>query len=465
MNIAQVRTILRLSSISLLVVAVFFTTATAETNTTAPVYPDDPDIIARLEALPAGSSMVLPAVRVEAGEIEKFAFSKFGPGQRDYSNKMAYASDRSTALYAGGNHQVPHRMNDVWEYHLGSNTWHLLYAPDGGNAGKHKPGYFLTARTLVHDPDMVLSQRQKKQIEGYRRWWNKYVHLKNGHITTNQGGPVMPAHTWDAFTYDPRVGRLMWGLGASPAGKAATYAYYSGQSIQQVEAQLDPRYTPMWMFDPKARRWIHYRTKEVDTPRASLRGMGATMQYIPDLGKSIWYVAAQNVSPPAFDMWTYDAVDDRWEELKPNGGKSIGDLAGKLNIAPKAEQQVAYSPKDRKLVAVLKHDTYVYDIDTNEWSKVDTNPLIFGHDGHSVFSYDQHADAFLLAYKPKGKGKLLSLATFSLNTMKWAPVVPNGPAVPKTPHGGYTGYYDPQHNVFVVQGRRVNQMWVYRHSK
>ena len=88
----------------------------------------------------------------------------------------------------------------------------------------------------------------------------------------------MPAHTWDAFTYDPNSSRLIWGMGANPAAQPATYAYYSDLTIEQVNAKLDARYTPMWMFDLKTRKWIHYRTQKLDTPRAALRGMGATMQ-------------------------------------------------------------------------------------------------------------------------------------------------------------------------------------------
>jgi hypothetical protein len=428
-------------------------------------YSDDAQIVGTLKALPAGASMLLPTVRVEAGGNDKFSYPKFGPGQRDYSNKMPYAPDRGTALYGGGNHQVPHRMNDVWEFHLGSNTWHLIYGPDGGNPSPHKGAYFLTSRTLVRKPNTVLDEKQTKQIEAYRSWWNKHVALKDGHIATTNGGPVMPAHTWDAFTYDPKSSRLIWGMGANPAAQPATYAYYSDLTIEQVNAKLDARYTPMWMFDLKTRKWIHYRTQKLDTPRAALRGMGATMHYIPHLGKSIWYVAAQNVSPAAFEMWTFDAAKDQWEELKPNGGKSIGELAGKLKIAPMSEQQVAYSTKDRKLVAVLKHDTFVYDIDANIWAKVNTDESIYGHDAHSIFVYDQQADVFLLAFPPKGKGKALSLAAFSLKTMKWQPITPKGPAIPQTKYGGYMGYYDPAHNALVVQGRYVRQMWVYRHGQ
>ncbi|MEX2216300.1 MAG: hypothetical protein WD768_19470, partial [Phycisphaeraceae bacterium] len=174
----------------------------------APPYRDTPAIVDSLKALGDNAALVLPPHAVVAGDLKFQNMDRYGPGQRDYCNKMPYAPDRRTALYAGGNHQVPHRMNDVWEYHLGSNTWHLLYAPDGGNPSDHKAAYFLTSRTLVAKPDTVLDDKQKAQIQAYRKWWNENVIFKDGHLTTTRGGPIMPAHTWDAFIYDAKAKKL-----------------------------------------------------------------------------------------------------------------------------------------------------------------------------------------------------------------------------------------------------------------
>lgn len=442
--------------------ALLFAPEVSVADATKQPYRDDPAIIRLLDQLPDRSSAVLPLVKVEAGDLKMHGMEKYGPGQRDYCNKMAYAPSRKTALYAGGNHQAPHRMNDVWEYHLGSNTWHLLYKPDGGNAGKHKAGYFLTSRTLVRDPNKQLSDKEKQQIDAYRQWWSEHVVLKDGHLATTRGGPIMPAHTWDAFCYDDRAGKLIWGMGASPAAQLSTHAYFTGEPISELEKLTDANYTPMWMFDPAKRRWIHYR---ISARRAALRGMGATMTWLPDLGKSIWYVAAQNVSPSAFEMWLFDAAEDQWTELRPNGGKSIAMLATEEGVAPMSEQQSAYSLKHKKLVAVLKHDTFVYNIATNQWSKVVTDERIYGHDARSVFAYDEKSDTFLLAFPPAGRGKKLKLAAFHLTTNRWEIIEANGPAVPEIKYGGYTGYYDPRHNALVVQGRYSDRIWVYRHRK
>ena len=210
------------------------------------------------------------------------------------------------------------------------------------------------------------------------------------------------------------------------------------------------------MFDANSRKWIHYRT---DGKHAALRGMGATMCYLPDRKQTIWYVAAQNVSPAAYEMWLFDGAKDEWTELRPNGGKSIGDLAGRQKIAPMSELQTAYSPQHKKMVAVLGPNVFAYDVAKNEWAKIATDERIDAHDARSVFAYDDAADVFLLV-NPKGDTKL---AAFSLASEQWQILTPQGDDFPKSQFGSYMGYYDPQHNVLVVQGRYADRMWVYRH--
>ena len=71
---------------------------------------------------------------------------------------------------------------------------------------------------------------------------------------------------------------------------------------------------------------------------------------------------------------------------------------------------------------------------------------------------------FLLAFAPEGRGKVLHLAAYSTATNKWEIIEPNGPGIPVIKYGGYTGYYNPHHNVFVIQGRYSDRLWVYRHQ-
>lgn len=441
----------------------------------APPLEDDPKVIATLRSLGAHSAALLDPVRVQLPDgftdspnfesLRGHNMHKRGPGQRDYCNKAIYAHDRHTALYAGGNHQSPHRMNDVWEYHLGSNTWRMLYAPDGGNAGKHKAGYFLTSRTLARDPDAALTEKQRGQIEAYRAWWAEHVELTDGHIATKNGGPINPVHTWDGFCYDAAAKRMVWAMGVSPASQPTTHAQFTGRPLAEIEAEIDKRYTPMWTFDPIAKRWRHERVNEPDAPRPDLRGMGGTLAYLPDQQRTIWYVSAQNVSPQDHQMWSLDLTTNTWTDLKPNGGRSIRDLVHTDGVAPGSELQSAYDPKRKRLVAVLGHDTFVYDVATNAWSKATTDERIHAHDARSVFAYDPVSDTFLLAYPPDGRGKQLRLAALDGATLRWTLIEPNGPPIPAPKYGGTMGYFDPRLNVFVLQARYDDRMWVYRHAR
>ena len=99
-------------------------------------YADDPAVVKLLADLPPGQALLLPAVKHvdEAGQPIKGEGRLSNPYSRDYTNKMVYAADRQTAIYEGGNHGEG-RTCDAWEYHLGSNTWIRLAAPDGGDQG------------------------------------------------------------------------------------------------------------------------------------------------------------------------------------------------------------------------------------------------------------------------------------------------------------------------------------------
>jgi hypothetical protein len=207
----------------------------------------------------------------------------------------------------------------------------------------------------------------------------------------------------------------------------------------------------LWSFDPGTKKWARW-TGDGAHPR--MRGMGGSFTYIPDLKKTIWYVAAFNVSPPDCQMWIYDAAADKWEDLKPKcdwGRKE----------SPGSEVQMAYSPKHRKLVAVGGKDTFVYDLATNAWNKAASEEGQYASDCRTVFAYDSAADVFLLYNAPKGEwDKARDLRAFDLKTGKWEKLAPQGAAVPEDCR---KGYYDPEHNVLVIAGQ--GPVWVYRYKQ
>ena len=419
-------------------------------------YEDDPAIVKLLTGLGENTSLRLPPLKVTGVRIKgDRTFSKHGPSGRDYGNKMAYAPDRQTAMYAGANHGAPSRLNDCWEYHLGSNTWVRLAIGDGGDHGRPRRA-----------SDAIKKGKDAEKNRAFlRKWYADHVVLKDGYLQTKvNGGPVSPWHTWDALAYDAAAGKLLWAVLDTDkvmAGKVKAYAKWTDQDSETLRGQLKPG-TGLYMFPPAEGRW--HRQLGPD-PRPYLRGMGGSLVYIPDWKKTVWYCAAQNVSPNDFAMWTYDAVANTWKDLKPNGGKSIRNLVHREKVAPTGEVQMAYSTKDRKIVAVSKHGTWVYDLAKNEWSHAVTDERNQAHDAVTIFDYDSVADAFILINSPEGHwGTPREVRSFRLQTGKWETLTVTGPGIDKRPYRRQTGYYDPTHNVFVVYSSDP-RVWVFRHRR
>ncbi len=428
--------------------------------TTQP-YEPDPEIVKMLDGLQPGHSMFLPPARHKRNGEDVSGSGRSGPYARDYTMMMVWAPDRGTAFYAGGNHGAG-RTNDVWEYHLPSNTWHNLFPQEGGDHARFKWTMMFAPRMFAKDPNYKMTEGQKANFEACKKWWKENVVLKDGMYVTKGGGPLLHGHTWDTLVYEPLTGRMIQGTGAYCANAAWLESKFSGRPIEQVQAEIGkaPDGTPyrsMWIFDPDTGKWSPYAH---ESELAKFRGMGATMTYISDWKKVVFYVAAANVSPPAAEMVAWDPVADTWEQIKPNGGKGVWDLAFKEKIAPTSEQQTAYSPRHRKLVAVLKDTTYAYDIDKNEWSKLNESVPFMAHDAKTVFAYDSNAGVFLLADPKNNK-----LASFDPAANEWKSITPEGPGMHRPKYCVGKGYYDPARNALVVQGAFNDRMWVYRHAK
>ena len=419
------------------------------------VYADDAEIVALLEALPARAARSLPPPTVHNMGFTGYDSHK-GPPGRDYSNAMVFAPERRTALYAGGSHGT-YRANDVWEYHLGSNTWQMLFYPVGGNVGSHKAGLFALRRMI--DRDETPDAETMAAIDAYVAWAREHTELRDGLYTTLEGGPIMPSHQWDGLTYDPRTRQVVWRMGAHQSLSDAAVAYVLEMDEAEVTAQRATDTTPMWTFDPETSRWRWYR-HDGETPRSSLRGMGTTAIYVPDLCAVVHYAAAQNVTPPAFEMWSHDLAADTWTELHPNGGAAIRQLATADGLAPGSEQQTAYSPVARQIVAVLGSETYTYDIDRNEWAHLLSDERIDAHDARTVFAYDTVNDVFLLF----DERHPTRVAALSLETAAWELIEVDGDPFPPPPWGTAFGYFDPAHGVFVIAGARNRGVWVFRYA-
>lgn len=414
---------------------------TTQPDPPQPPYPDDPAVVKQLADLKPGEVVQLSAIKVIGDLIEgDKQFSKSGPSGRDYGNKMCYAPSRKTALYAGANHGAPSRLNDAWEYHLGSNTWIRLCAGDGGDHGA-----LYRARGAIKK-----GQDVEKQQAFLKQWYTQHAELAGGYLRTKRNhGPVEPWHTWDGLAWDASARRLIWAVldnDSAMAGKVKSFAEATGQDAAELEKQLKPG-TSLYLLDPTTGLW---QRQLGDGPRPYLRGMGGSLTYIPEWKKTIWYCAAQNVTPNDFAMWTYDAAANKWEELKPNGGKSIRELWGK-KLSAGGECQMAYSPRHRKLVAVAGKDTWVYDLAKDEWSHLTTVEDQYAHDASTVFDYDSVNDQFLLVNATKGHwGNERDLRALDLTTGKWRKIETTGVSLDKRPYTRTVGYHDPDRDVLVI---------------
>jgi hypothetical protein len=417
-------------SFAALAVASLSTVASAA-EPAAAIYADDQAIIRRIADLPASTGMNLGEAKLAGKELDKWRkqFYERGPQGRDYCIKMAFNADRGTAFFCGGNHGTPHKLADAWEYHLGSNTWTMLAPPEGGDP-KHIIGLYGDIREGKEDEALALVK--------------EYVVLEDGCLVTRHTkGPINTSHTWDGLTYDPRIKRALWAApatGIKPEIMQSLYAKANGLTIEEVKSKLAPGIDQFWMFDFAKSRWVRH-TGHGPYPRISFT---CTLTYVPDLGKTFYYMSESR------ETWTYDAVANKWEQLKVQG-------ADKRDGTPAMELMSAYSPKHRKVVCVQGPDTWTFDITTNTWAKLAADAKNDAQDHRGFFGYDPASDTFLLFQSTKPD----ELRAFSLVTGKWETLEIKGDQPPEV-RGRFQGYFDPARNVLVCC--KDLAVWVYRYS-
>lgn len=427
-------------------------------------YDNDPQILQILSQLENNTATLLP--------FEKNTEKHRGRRSNDYSMRMAYAPERETALYAGGNHNNG-RYNDCWEYHLGSNSWHELFAAEGGDHYSLKANMMFEMRKVrreLNEGEQItladirgrLEERQRKLLAHNIQWWKEHAVLRHGMFTTHSGAPIMPSHTWDGLAYDPINQRLLWSAGAGTNGEPDLFHHFvTGMSLKKIQQQLDPEWTSMWAFDPTRQEWQRYREPE-EGPCPDFRGMGQSLVYLPDREQFMWYIAASNVAPQSYQMWSYDPRENRWAELLPNEGQSIASLV-KQGHAPGGEQVIRYSPRQGKLYAFRRNGVFTYDVESNQWKHVLNDDRFNAHDAHTAISYDSVNDVFLYARK-QVEGSEVDFAAFDPAVGTWQVLTPQGEPLPKPQWQQYKGFFHPRHNVYVI-ALGNEPVWVYRYQQ
>ncbi len=376
---------------------------------------DDPAPLRVVAGLDRHESAMLPPARI-LGDFNAVArrhnLDKKGPGYRNFCSRMAWAPDRRRAFFAGANHGVPHRLNDIWEYDLAENAWHLLYAPDPSvrsqNRERLKEVWELREHAVRNDRGEVVDR----------------VSLMH----TERGGPAHLTHTYWGFTYDPGRRAVLWYI-----FRGNRQGSYKGLSL--------------WSFRAESKQWKPLLSP---SPRPRNGGISA-LEYVPALDGVVSYSATWQ----APGMWFLPSDSRAWRELRPNGGKRLRDCRN----CPSRQAVMVHVPGERMLVAVDGTRTYHYLIDENRWELVVNEPeeseaVPQGHFGSSVFGHDPGSDR-LLMYSPESHPYVWA---YDPDATEWTRWMPEGPPPPS---GNVIGYVDPAREVLVLnQNRRV---WVYRH--
>jgi RNA polymerase sigma factor (sigma-70 family) len=369
----------------------------------------DPEVMRIVDSLEAGQSANLPAIRT-AGDLNavarRYGLERTGPCGRNYTIKMVWMPDRKRAIFTGANHRMPHRLNDVWEYDLPSNTWVCLYGPDD-----------LTAASD----------------------WEE-VRLEDGVLRTPRGGPAI-------------IGNGEWQATYLPGAKAMLFRSTWGIHSKEVRTRFvsKSKHKPsLWHFYPETRKW-----EPVRAGGAKPRGASAVyVDYLPGADRVTW-INSGHMGP---GMWLYDPRARSFETVA--SGESFRPR-NNPDVPPGGGVSV-YCP-DRELLVVAAGgktggSTHHFDIQSRKWTRTAQGPEVpKGHMSFTPCGYDSSAEVMLL-YAQRSK----VMSAYSPATRKWSAVAPKGPPPPSGP-GKVFGYYDPARNVFVLCEHE--KVWVYRHRR
>lgn len=370
------------------------------------------EILEKIANLKANQGVMLPGVTImeDMGDFAKgwHQMKKFGPGPRDYSNKLVWMADRKRAFFCGANHGSPTRFNDAWEYDLASNTWVLLYTPDYNDRGE------------ITDYDKAT------------------LVLQDGWLRTKKGGPAHPAHTWWGLTYDPHIKGAVWFCAWPP--------YRLQAKLDAIGAKKEDLFDgpPIWIFYPETKKWEPMKT-EKPWPKNEF---GSSLEYVPDLKMSIWQSRQSS--------WLLDPVSKSWKNIS-NGNKAVSiesiiyyDIKRKIFIA---QNGPTGKSNDRFTLKAAVKDGGV-----GAWEEVlKTEEAPLGHDARSVVYYDPISNDGLLF--ENGPRKLWS---YNPDNNKWVAITPEGDAPDFGKEHRVLSYFDIERNVYVVIG--YGKVWCYRYK-
>ncbi len=393
-----------------------------------PALEADPSVLKIVDGLGDQQSAWLPAKKTYGtfnADQKKWGHDKTGPRPRNYCLKWVWAADRKRALFCGGNAGVPHKLNDVWEYDLASNTWVLLWEPD---------------------PDTNRVRHMKKPGEA-KAYLEKFVKVdeKSGEIMTKRGAPFDPVHTWWGLTYDPELHALLWVMGNHHLHNK----YLELNPDQKKNYKLGGFHKMrLWAYYPHRHKW-----EFIQAPTELRKSPAAIMDYIPQMRGSFYYTQSH------LQCGWFDSASKSWKNAK-RIAKSR-DAFNQQDQLPVREAVSAYDSKNGILVVhhggnahrgkTIPKRTYHFDVNSGKWKKVlQSTEGPIGFDAKGPITYDSVGEMCFINHE--------GLWAYSATDLKWIKITPNGPGAPNG-----MACYNPEHNVLMVDSGGP-KIWIYRHK-
>jgi hypothetical protein len=240
------------------------------------------------------------------------------------------------------------------------------------------------------------------------------------------------------LTYDPQAQAALW--------FCAWPGYRLQEKLDAIGAKKEDLYRgpPLWSFLPAEKRWTPIPTEQPWPDRK----LGASLEYVPELGGSLWQYASKT--------WLFDSNKKSWRLLCDEGA------------ALPIETIVCYD-RDRNLLIAHRGPNKetpprtwhmsLADGQSHGWRQVlEAADLPNGHDARSLMYFDPVGKVALLYERAEKQ-----LWSYASDDKRWTKLKPEGPEPPFEERERVVAYHDVDRNVFVAIG--YGRVWCYRYRR
>lgn len=212
-----------------------------------------------------------------------------------------------------------------------------------------------------------------------------------------------------------------------------------------------------WVFDLTDNSWKEMKPENTPSPRHT-----HTMVYDPDNQKVILF-GGNSWGAQQRDMWTYDYQSNQWDQIIPD-----------LSPPSKSIHAMSLDSDNRKIILFggygaydsITDDTWVYDISNNTWEEMSSISKPNARFGHTM-AYDAHIKKTILFGGSSNDGSMEDTWVYDLSSDNWVKVDPLNRPDPRYLH---SMVYHPNNQFLILFGGMksedifLNDLWVYNSS-